>query len=811
MESRDIDQELREEEELINSSSTSLLRRAHSSSNNQDTTTTRPNLEYIKSISMSNSSNDTGVSDITVNESAVSTSNFYNNGSNININIQNSPDINSPINSSENEPLLSPPHSNNKTITNQELLSVENIDNLKISDVSILDYETLKNLQKLSEYEARNLNFLKVIKLLYKFLIKNDTFSIMEKIVLNLEPNDCSLISKYSKLEEFNIENDKIANISKIIMSTINIEHPLRVYNERNNKKPNQDIISNDGDDNHERDETIKLFIDKLDSLPVVIFIHGLGGQISQFEPIIALLSQCSDIFGFELPGCGNSKPLNESVNFYRLSKIDNEKYKEMIDIINHLKWQDFNTNSICELLSSVIMQKFPNRKLIIIGHSMGTHISVKLINKLPEGKVEMLIMLAPPKMIKDDSVPNALPKDLATRTLLSIFNCFPKLFDFYRYFDRLNGLNGVPLKRAIYEPDDDVELQNPVDLASPTVRVNNEDDNNQDNRTGGNHENNTHHHYINSNNKDEHLLFRKLRQFRWNLDTNSSIFLRHLSGFQLCTEEELIQCCLKINDSLNSHRILIICGENDKLTPIANSENIYNNLIDENFKVQLKKLNHANHSLFLDKPELTSAIILEFIDNIKELNINIPWVLKIKAKINGDKWGLKNEIKWQRIKSISSFLVNPTTKEVSPLLGMKTLRETDKVHNPKNFEILHPEIKYIVDIGSNLPSYDPENFQRIKYIKFSTVSKIIPDNITIRKFISLISELQNGLIKDKEFIVVHCHYGFNRTGFLICSYLIEKLGWSVSDAIESFKVAKEPGIKHPHFIDGLYLRYENN
>ncbi|GMF65335.1 unnamed protein product [[Candida] boidinii] len=141
----------------------------------------------------------------------------------------------------------------------------------------------------------------------------------------------------------------------------------------------------------------------------------------------------------------------------------------------------------------------------------------------------------------------------------------------------------------------------------------------------------------------------------------------------------------------------------------------------------------------------------------------------------------------------------------------MKTLRETDKVHNPKNFEILHPEIKYIVDIGSNLPSYDPENFQRIKYIKFSTVSKIIPDNITIRKFISLISELQNGLIKDKEFIVVHCHYGFNRTGFLICSYLIEKLGWSVSDAIESFKLAKEPGIKHPHFIDGLYLRYENN
>ncbi|OWB60648.1 hydrolase activity protein [[Candida] boidinii] len=799
MENRDIDQELREEEELINSSSTSLLRRAHSSSNNQDNNT---NLEFIKSISMSNSNNDTGVSDITVNESAISTSNFYNNnGSNIN-------NINSNIQSSEIEPLLPSTQLNNKTITNLDLLSIKNIDNLKISDVSILDYETLKNLQKLSEYEAKNLNFFKIIKLIYKFLIKNDTFSIMEKIVLNLEPNDCSLISKYSNLEEFNIKNDKIKNISKIIMSTINIEHPLRVYNERNNKQ-----ITNDNDS--EREETIKLFIDKLDSLPVVIFIHGLGGQISQFEPIIALLSQCSDIFGFELPGCGNSKPINKSINFYRLSKIENEKYKEMIDIINDLNWQDFNTNSISELLSSVIMQKFPNRKLIIIGHSMGTHISIKLINKLPKEKIEMFIMLSPPKIIKDDNIPNALPKDLATRTLLSIFNYFPKLFDFYRYFDRLNGLNGLPLKRAIYESDN-IELKNPINFASSIVEHDNEQEEQEqeqeenDDNNIGNHKN-THHHYINSNNEDEHLLFRKLRQFRWNLDTNSSIFLRHLSGFQLCTEEELIECCSNIKDSLNSFRILIICGENDKLTPIGNSENIYNKLNDLNFKVKFKKLSNTNHSLFLDKPELTSAIILEFIDNIKELNINIPWVLKIKAKINGDKWGLKNEIKWQKIKSISSILINPTTKEISPLLGMKTLRETDEVHNPKKFEKSHPEIKYIVDIGSNLPSYDPKNFQRIKYIKFSTVSKIIPDNITIRKFISLINELQNGLIKDKEFIVIHCHYGFNRTGFLICSYLIEKLGWSVSDAIESFKIAKEPGIKHPHFIDGLYLRYENN
>ena len=48
-----------------------------------------------------------------------------------------------------------------------------------------------------------------------------------------------------------------------------------------------------------------------------------------------------------------------------------------------------------------------------------------------------------------------------------------------------------------------------------------------------------------------------------------------------------------------------------------------------------------------------------------------------------------------------------------------------------------------------------------------------------------------------------------NRTGFLICCYLIEVLEWSVEEAVEGFKIAKQPGIKHPHFIDALYVRYE--
>ena len=56
--------------------------------------------------------------------------------------------------------------------------------------------------------------------------------------------------------------------------------------------------------------------------------------------------------------------------------------------------------------------------------------------------------------------------------------------------------------------------------------------------------------------------------------------------------------------------------------------------------------------------------------------------------------------------------------------------------------------------------------------------------------------------------IGVHCHYGFNRTGFLICCALVEKRGMGVEEAMEEFRRQRPPGIRHGHFVDTLFVRY---
>lgn len=77
------------------------------------------------------------------------------------------------------------------------------------------------------------------------------------------------------------------------------------------------------------------------------------------------------------------------------------------------------------------------------------------------------------------------------------------------------------------------------------------------------------------------------------------------------------------------------------------------------------------------------------------------------------------------------------------------------------------------------------------------------------------------------EIIAVHCTHGklinelkklknfnfqnilgFNRTGFLICSYLVEKFDFDIAAAIQTFAAARSPGIYKQDYINELFNRY---
>lgn len=72
--------------------------------------------------------------------------------------------------------------------------------------------------------------------------------------------------------------------------------------------------------------------------------------------------------------------------------------------------------------------------------------------------------------------------------------------------------------------------------------------------------------------------------------------------------------------------------------------------------------------------------------------------------------------------------------------------------------------------------------------------------------------EIVDNFINDRPFdlIGVHCTHGFNRTGFLIASFLVEKLDFSVEAALATFAKIRPPGIYKQDYINELYRRYDD-
>ncbi|XP_026848279.1 mRNA-capping enzyme [Drosophila persimilis] len=81
------------------------------------------------------------------------------------------------------------------------------------------------------------------------------------------------------------------------------------------------------------------------------------------------------------------------------------------------------------------------------------------------------------------------------------------------------------------------------------------------------------------------------------------------------------------------------------------------------------------------------------------------------------------------------------------------------------------------------------------------------PSHEQTRSFI----EIVDNFITERPFdvIAVHCTHGFNRTGFLIVSYMVERLDCSLEAALSVFANARPPGIYKQDYIDELYKRFE--
>lgn len=114
-----------------------------------------------------------------------------------------------------------------------------------------------------------------------------------------------------------------------------------------------------------------------------------------------------------------------------------------------------------------------------------------------------------------------------------------------------------------------------------------------------------------------------------------------------------------------------------------------------------------------------------------------------------------------------------------------------------------------LVDLTNTTRFYDRNEIEKegIKYVKLQCKGHgECPSTETTEMFIRLCAHFMEK--NPDELIGVHCTHGFNRTGFLVCAYLVEKMDWSVEAAVAAYSQARAPGIYKGDYLKELFRRY---
>lgn len=121
----------------------------------------------------------------------------------------------------------------------------------------------------------------------------------------------------------------------------------------------------------------------------------------------------------------------------------------------------------------------------------------------------------------------------------------------------------------------------------------------------------------------------------------------------------------------------------------------------------------------------------------------------------------------------------------------------------------LKVKMSLLVDLTNTSRFYDRNDIEKegINYVKLQCKGHgECPTTENTETFIRLCERFNER--SPPELIGVHCTHGFNRTGFLICAFLVEKMDWSIEAAVATFAQARPPGIYKGDYLKELFRRY---
>uniref|UniRef100_H3D7W4 RNA/RNP complex-1-interacting phosphatase n=1 Tax=Tetraodon nigroviridis TaxID=99883 RepID=H3D7W4_TETNG len=123
-----------------------------------------------------------------------------------------------------------------------------------------------------------------------------------------------------------------------------------------------------------------------------------------------------------------------------------------------------------------------------------------------------------------------------------------------------------------------------------------------------------------------------------------------------------------------------------------------------------------------------------------------------------------------------------------------------------ENLNTEQQELGLIIDLTFTSRYYGLQDLpQSLMYVKIFTAGHDVPSDATILSFKRAVRRFLRDNADNDKLIGVHCTHGLNRTGYLICRYLIDVDGIEPKKAVKLFNAARGHRIERQNYLDDLH------
>ncbi|KAH8418697.1 hypothetical protein KR222_011460, partial [Zaprionus bogoriensis] len=116
------------------------------------------------------------------------------------------------------------------------------------------------------------------------------------------------------------------------------------------------------------------------------------------------------------------------------------------------------------------------------------------------------------------------------------------------------------------------------------------------------------------------------------------------------------------------------------------------------------------------------------------------------------------------------------------------------------------PNLGLIVDLTNTNRYYSPQTFRKenVEHQKLMIPGHHTPSKALAQKFCQYVTNFLDANADNDKLIGVHCTHGVNRTGYLICYFMITRMNMSPKQAIKTFADARGHKIERENYTSSL-------